>query len=116
MRRGNRAHSGETSKPRTAYEPHQDCLRLIVHRVSDGDSITSGLAGDIHQEFISQFSRYFFDSSLRRFGDRTNVNRTDRRRYTKPLSQSPHELSVLRRLAPSQHVIEMGNVKMGVGG
>jgi hypothetical protein len=113
MRRGNRAHSGETSKPGAADQPHQNSLRLIVNRVPDSYSITTILESDVHQEFISQFSRYFFDSSRRGFGDRTNVDRTDRRRNTKSLSQSPHELSVLRRLAPSQHVIEMGDVKMG---
>jgi len=74
MRSGNRAHRGETSKPRAAYEPHQNGLSLIVHRVPYSYSITSILTCDVHQEFISHRASDFFDSSLGRFGNCTNVD------------------------------------------
>jgi len=78
MRRHNWAHRREPAKTRAANQPHQKGLGLVVHRMSDRDTIAFGVIGDSQQEVVSNLTSHLLDASPGTSGCRLYVNLANR--------------------------------------
>jgi hypothetical protein len=107
IQRDDGSHRAQAAQPGSSRKFHQKSLRLIAHRMADGDDGASLFPCCSQQEPIPDFACRVFNTALQTRSDRPDFSRLDHKRQSMAFSQGPHELCVCSGIF-SQSVIEVG--------
>jgi hypothetical protein len=107
-------HAGETALARTAKEPQQDFLGLIVGIVSNGEFIEPVVVHHLPETAETEGTRRHLQGAAVVFLPGPNVQTPGENSQSKMLSQFGNEAGVLVRRSPPEAMVNMGDGEFNV--